>query len=227
MSIVIDDTLLAGREATFGAGGSEPYAHALGREGRLTLVGSSRTGVDYDLGRWMAEADDVDRALLASETGPVLDIGCGPGRMVQAATDLGLVALGVDVSKAAVRVAGRAGLPVLNRSVFDRLPREGHWGTMLLIDGNIGIGGDPRAMLERCRELLGRRGAAIVEVQSDDDVDETFMAHVVDDDGRSSSSFPWAELGTRALERHAAAAGFDLEQTWRVDGRTFCRLVCR
>jgi SAM-dependent methyltransferase len=223
MSILVDD-LARGDEATFGAGGSEPYAHALRREGRLTLVGGSGTS-DYDLGRWMADADDVDRALLASERGPVIDIGCGPGRMVQAAMGLGLVALGVDVSHAAVTVARRAGLPVLTRSVFDRLPREGRWGTALLLDGNIGIGGDPAALLRRCAELLGRRGSVIVEVQADDAADDTFVAHVVDDDGRTSSSFPWAEVGSRALARHATAAGLVVDQTWRVDGRAFCRLL--
>lgn len=217
------------REATFGAGGSEPYAHALRREGRLTLVrGDDRAGAspsDYDLGRWMAAADGVDRGVLAGVAGPVLDIGCGPGRMVEAATSLGFVTLGVDVSRAAVKVARNAGLPVLARSVFDRLPREGHWGTALLLDGNIGIGGDPVALLERCAELLGRRGAVIVEVQTDDDVDDVFTAYVMDDHGRTSSTFPWAEVGATALERHAASAGLVVDQTWRVDGRAFCRLV--
>jgi SAM-dependent methyltransferase len=217
-------------EATFGAGGAEPYAHALRREGRLTLVrgGSPRaTSSDYDLGRWMSAADDIDRALIASEAGPVLDIGCGPGRMVEAAIEQGFVALGVDVSRAAVSVARKAGLPVLARSVFDRLPREGHWGTALLLDGNIGIGGDPTILLERCRELLGRRGAVIVEVQADDDVDEVFTAHVVDDGGRTSSSFPWAEVGGAALAGRADDAGLIVDQTWRSSDRVFCRLVAR
>ena len=31
---------------------------------------------------------------------------------------------------------------VLHRSVFDRLPGTGRWGTVLLLDGNLGIGGD-------------------------------------------------------------------------------------
>jgi SAM-dependent methyltransferase len=223
-------SIAAERAATFGSGGSEPYAHALRREGRLTLVRDDLEGTErgrYDLRRWMAAADDVDRALLAGESGPVLDIGCGPGRMVEAAFELGFVTLGVDVSRAAVKVARSAGLPVLARSVFERLPREGHWGTALLLDGNIGIGGDPLALLLRCHELLGRRGTLIVEVQPDDDVDDVFSATVVDDHGRASEAFPWAEVGVAALERHAIAAGFALDQTWRVDGRAFCRLARR
>lgn len=223
-----DVTDLASRTppATFGSGGSEPYAHALRREGQLTLVREQgHTGNEYDLRRWMAAADDVDRAILAGEAGPILDIGCGPGRMVAAAIDLGFVALGVDVSRAAVKVARRAGLPVLPRSVFERLPREGHWKTALLIDGNIGIGGDPAALLERSGELLARRGAVLVETQPDDMIDDAFTARVVDEDGRTSSTFPWAEVGAVALEKHADAAGLVLDQIWRVDGRVFCRLT--
>lgn len=219
-----------GSEATFGAGGAEPYAHALRREGRLTLVradaGSDSSGSgDYDLGRWMAAADDVDRALLATERGPILDIGCGPGRMVEAGIALGHVALGIDVSPAAVTVARKAGLPVLRRTIFERLPRERHWGTALLLDGNIGIGGDPVRLLTRCRELLSRTGAVIVEASPRDDADSIFSAHVVDDHGRASSEFPWAEVGTDAMTRHAASAGLQVEQVWRIDGRVFTRLV--
>ena len=42
-----------------------------------------------------------------------------------------------------------AGGPALVRSVFETLPGEGRWDTVLLMDGNIGIGGDPAALLGR------------------------------------------------------------------------------
>jgi hypothetical protein len=67
--------------------------------------------------------------------------------------------LGVDVSPAAVARAKGAGGAVLRRSVFDRLPAEGRWGTALLADGNIGIGGDPHALLRRVRDSLPRTAA--------------------------------------------------------------------
>ena len=41
--------------------------------------------------------------------------------------------------------------PALRRSVFDPLPGEGRWGIVLLLDGNVGIGGDPVALLRRRR----------------------------------------------------------------------------
>ena len=223
--------LVPSREATFGSGGSEPYAAALAREGRLTLVGDSRRSptivAEYDLGRWMADADDIDLGLLASASGSVLDIGCGPGRMVRAAADLGLAALGLDVSEAAVAFAREAGLPVVQGSVFDRVPREGSWGVALLLDGNIGIGGDAAALLRRSSQLIDRDGVIIVEVQYEADLDTRFTAHIVDDRGHESASFPWAEVGSSALARHASTVGLRVDETWVVGGRTFCRLSRR
>ena len=45
------------------------------------------------------------------------------------------------------------GAPALCRSVFDPLPAEGRWAAVLALDGNIGIGGDPVAFLDRMRHL--------------------------------------------------------------------------
>ena len=52
--------------------------------------------------------------------------------------------LGVDISRTAVARVRQAGASALHRSVFDPLPGQGRWGTALLADGNIGIGGLPR-----------------------------------------------------------------------------------
>ena len=41
------------------------------------------------------------------------------------------------------------GVAAIRRNVFDALPGEGRWRTALLADGNIGIGGDPAALLRR------------------------------------------------------------------------------
>ena len=40
-----------------------------------------------------------------------------------------------------------------------RPPGEGRWDTVLFIDGNVGIGGDPIALLRRVRQLLAPAGA--------------------------------------------------------------------
>ena len=56
---------------------------------------------------------------------------------------------------------------MLQRSVFDRLPGERRWGTVLLLDGNIGIGGDPVRLLRRCADLVRPRGQVLAEVGRD------------------------------------------------------------
>lgn len=233
-------TIAPDRPATFGSGGAEPYARALRHEGLLQLVrvagGADRpasppAAVDgdepFDVARWSADADAADLTTLDDETGPVLDIGCGPARMVRAAVDRGLTVLGLDVSPTAVAMAREAGLPVAGGSVFDPLPREGQWNLALLLDGNIGIGGDPTALLTRCAEILTATGSIVVETAPDASLDDSYEAHVVDDQGHASAAFPWAEVGREALHRHARRSGLRVAQTWSVDGRTFCRLRAR
>lgn len=86
--------------------------------------------------------------------GTVLDVGCGPGRLVAELAARGRPALGIDVSEAAVAHTARLGGQALRRSVFEPLPGEGRWDTALLLDGNVGIGGDPAALLHRMAQLL-------------------------------------------------------------------------
>lgn len=212
---------------SFGAGGGEPYARALRTDGRIRLTDPSRPGsaVTLDVGRWNAAADRVDRSLLDGADGPVIDIGCGPGRMLVAARTLGIPALGVDVSSEAVAIARRSGGTALQGSVFDAIPDEGHWDTALVIDGNIGIGGDPTALLARCREIVRDGGRVIVETHVDHTADRTYTARVVDADGHQSAEFPWAEVGVDALLDHAERAGLTARQSWTAGGRTFCELL--
>lgn len=215
---------------TFGSGGAEPYAEALRQNDAVTLLlrdddQGEKSHSTMDVARWNAGADDADLTLLSSVTGPVLDIGCGPGRMVRAALDLGLEVLGVDVSPTAIEIAHEAGLPALQLSVFDGLPSEGEWQTALLVDGNIGIGGDVRAMLDRCRELLSSTGEILVELHPDADRNNTYTGQLVDARGAESGVFPWAEIGLNPMTLLAADMGLSLLQSWMIDGRTFCRLA--
>lgn len=215
-------------EATFGAGGTEPYAGALSG-GELIYLRDARerstTRVTMDVSRWNADADQADLTLLASVTGPVLDIGCGPGRMVRAALGLGLRALGLDVSPAAIARATALGGSYLEGSVFDPVPGEGRWQTALLVDGNVGIGGDVAALLSRCRDLLAASGEIVVELHSDPAHEDRYLGEVVDSHGGASASFPWAEIGLTPLVALLPQLGLRLVMAWELDGRSFCRLA--
>jgi SAM-dependent methyltransferase len=120
----------------------------------------------FDLRRWERPADSVELELLGSAVAPVLDIGCGPGRIVAALHERGVAVLGIDATPAAITRARRADIPVVMQSVFDPVAPEGGWGTLLLFDGNIGIGADPVRLLARVHELLREGGRTLVELQA-------------------------------------------------------------
>lgn len=205
---------------TFGTGGDEPYARALRSDGRLRLTDPDRPGVGItmDVGRWSAAADRVDRSLLDDVDGPVIDIGCGPGRMLVAARTLGIPALGVDVSAEAVAIAKRSGGRAIQGSVFDPVPDEGRWDTALVLDGNIGIGGDPAALLQRVRHLVVPGGRVVVELGGPGVRAGRGWASL-ESAGRRSRPFRWATLGVDDLADVAAAAGLVVHGLHRLGER--------
>ncbi|MBM4793738.1 methyltransferase domain-containing protein [Streptomyces sioyaensis] len=205
----------------------DPYGRAL-RAGRGPLYlrrlaprahGTAEL-LPLDVERFCAAPDAADTGVLHRCTGPVLDVGCGPGRLVAALAARGTPALGVDVSPVAVARTRRLGGTALRRSVFDRLPGEGRWGTVLLMDGNVGIGGDPAALLARLRDLARPDGRLLAEA-APQDVDERLTVRVEDAHGHHGRPFPWARLGTTALLRAADAAGWVLTGRWTADDRPF------
>jgi SAM-dependent methyltransferase len=129
----------------------------------LTLRDTSGNALPLDPDRWHGPTTPAEDLMLAMLRGPVLDVGCGPGRIVASLARGGTVALGVDPAPGAVSLANQHGFPVLQRSVFGPLPGEGRWRSVLLLDGNIGIGGDPMRLLSRCRTLMHRAGRVVDE----------------------------------------------------------------
>ncbi|WP_375496798.1 class I SAM-dependent methyltransferase [uncultured Jatrophihabitans sp.] len=178
-----------------------------------------------DIARWLAPPDAVDQSVLDRCVGPVLDVGCGPGRFVSALSFRGVACLGVDISETAVVLARGQGFPALLRSVFGVLPGEGRWPTVLLMDGNIGIGGDPLRLLERIARLLQARGEVIVEVTATDDIDEVVEVCFTDNGAQVGPAFAWAAVGLPALSRYAMDAGYTVGETWTAGGRTFVVLA--
>ncbi|MBM6589363.1 methyltransferase domain-containing protein [Brevibacterium sp. RIT 803] len=210
---------LTAQSTYFGHGGTHPYERSLLGGGALTLRAVGDTSVAttiMDVDRYAADADAADLSVIEHSVGAVIDLGCGPGRMVRAAIVSGRFALGIDVSATAVAMAHDSGLPVLRHDINDTLPLEGKWGTALLLDGNIGIGGDPHALLNRARLLVNPKGLVIVETSAADGEERCFLAEVRDRCGRSSGPFPWAQIGAGPLIRIAAELGLQVEACWSV-----------
>ena len=217
----------------FGQGRDDPYARAL-RLGGGTLTLRShdaspdsgrRPGeVTFNVLDWCSEASALELNLLQGLQGPVLDIGCGPGRMLSAARSLGMSALGIDTSAEAVGLARGRGTRALRQSVFSPVPQAGNWGSALLLDGNIGIGGNVGRLLRRCRQLIARRGTLLVEVDPDDDIDTAYQGVLQDRDGNRSEPFAWARTGRLGLEARASDAGWTPGPAEHIQGRVYCRL---
>ncbi|WP_202866102.1 DUF2064 domain-containing protein [Kribbella turkmenica] len=191
--------------------------------GRVVVTGTDGRTVPElsEVDRWRAPADAVDRIALSRCEGPVLDIGCGPGRIVTALAEQGIAALGVDISAHAVRLTTDRGAAALRRAVQEPLPGEGRWGSVLLMDGNIGIGGAPGVLLQRCAELVRPNGVVLVEVDPDDSLDDTGEIVLRSPNGRRSRPLPWARVGGRAVIRDARAAGLLATEDWRTGDRAF------
>nr|WP_103501236.1 MULTISPECIES: class I SAM-dependent methyltransferase [Streptomyces] len=217
----------AARTAEMRPWACEPYADAL-RSGRGPLFLRRGDGwlLHLDVERWCARPDSADLAVLERCEGPVLDVGCGPGRLIAELAARGRRALGIDISEAAVAHATELGGWAMRRSVFEPLPSEGEWGTALVVDGNLGIGGDPEALLSRMSRLLVPGGLLIAET-APVDVDERADVHLVSDpDARpgAGSAFPWARLGMPALLRLATPLGWHPLDQWSAGGRSFAAL---
>lgn len=183
------------------------------------------------MNRWMggqaATAQDrmVDEHVLRQCTSrPTLDLGCGPGRFPSWLHARGLPALGVDSSAAAVRMTRQRGGTAIHRDVFAPLPAEGCWGQILLIDGNIGIGGDPVQTLRRTARLLAENGTVVVEIDSPttESCNEWIRWETDDYLGQW---FPWSRVGAGALNDIARAAGFRVSQVIEIHDRVIALLT--
>jgi SAM-dependent methyltransferase len=201
-------------------------AYDLAFSGRTThVVDHVGRSEPFDVTTWSAEPDWVDRELFIDPCDDsTIDVGCGPGRLVGALTSRRIPALGIDVSKEAVRQTRVRGAFALRQDVFAAIPGEGSWSYALLADGNLGIGGDPVRLLARLADVLGARGRVIAEVADEGAglVRERRQFRV---DGRLSDHFDWAVVGLDAIGDVAAEAGMSVISTASVGGRHAATMI--
>lgn len=190
--------------------------------GALHAVAEDGSRRRLPLGRWLGTPDAAEDALLARATGPVLDIGCGAGRHVVALGRRGVRAVGVELLPVATAIARERGAEVIQGSAFEH-PTTSGWRTILLLDGNIGIGGDAVGLLHRAAELLVPGGAVLAELEAPAGAPRAQRVRL-EGPRLTSHWLPWHFVGYDEIDGLAAAAGFTVADRWRAGDRWFAQL---
>jgi SAM-dependent methyltransferase len=203
-------TALAAYEAGLAGAGCWTTAHG-GKRRHLPVA------------RWAGGADEHDRQFSAvaraglPAAGTVLDAGCGAGRLTLSLAADGVRVLGVDISAVAVDLAVARGAHAVRGDLLADLPPAPagwarRWSRILLADGNLGIGGDPVALLTRLRPALARGGRVVAEVRAGGGVVRgPAWIEAADETGRAiGGPVPWAWVGADAAAEVGAAAGLRL-----------------
>lgn len=176
--------------------------------------------------RWHNDAAGADQWLLERCHEATIDLGCGPGRLVRALVNRGYDALGVDTSPRAARQCATRGAPALQRDVFGPLPGEGLWRHAILADGNIGIGGDPLALLRRVARLLHDTGTVLVETETTR-CGLWFGSARLHHESSTSPWFKWSVVGIDVLPSLAHFAGLQVLAQHHRQRRCFAELSAK
>ncbi|WP_149359583.1 class I SAM-dependent methyltransferase [Lolliginicoccus suaedae] len=166
----------------------------------------------------LAGDEEFDQLVASACSGPTLDLGCGPGRLVEHLVRRSIPVLGIDVSPLAVRLTRDRGGLALRRDIFGPLPSTGRWRHLLLIDGNIGIGGHPSRLLARAAELLAPGGTCLVEMARPGSPGHDGLIRLETRDERGPW-IPWSTVGIDEAAALASRAGLILGTTLRSRSR--------
>jgi len=123
-----------------------------------------------------------------------------------------------------VQVARTRGALAIQAALTQRLPRDGRWGTVLLMDGNVGIDGNVAALLQRCRALLAPGGTIMVEVDPRPACYQTRRVRLTADVSDCSAELMWTRTGAAAVRGVAGQLDMFVVEEWSAGSRAFLAL---
>lgn len=105
-----------------------------------------------------------ERDAIANATGAVLDLGAGAGRHSLYLQGLGHRVTAVDASLGCVSVCRAQGVADVRLADINEMRPDGRWDTVLLMCGNLGLGGDWDPTRRLLRVLVGmtRPGGCLI-----------------------------------------------------------------
>lgn len=223
-----------GSEHTHVPGQGDLYGRAL--LSRLPSSGKRQSGwrvrdgdgvarpLDAALDRWLGLCDDADQTVLDRCTGATLDVGCGPGRLSAELRRSGVQAVGIDVNEVALQMTYDRGGAAVRADLFGGVPDQVAWGTLVLLDGNLGIGGDPTRLFARCAELLVPGGQLLVETEAPGGGQGRGRRRL-ENSTEVGPWFPWATLDVKGVTAAAASTPLVLRESWSAGDRWFAALT--
>ena len=114
------------------------------------------------------------------------------------------------------RTGSRTRIAAVRRNVFDSMPGEGSWETVLLADGNIGIGGTPMGP-RRTAGLLHPGGRVCVDLGEPGTGVRIHAARLIAE-RNWSPVFRWARAGRMPSRRLASSSGFHVDLSPNASG---------
>lgn len=120
--------------------------------------------------RWRREAQLLlDWLHLYQPEGPLLDVGCGTGALLEVAYEQGRDIYGVEPTEAGFRHCSRLNVPVVHGDLEQAMTVYGEFRfDSIVLFRSLGLLARPVSTLTRCRQLLSRRGQVFIEVPNGD-----------------------------------------------------------